>query len=131
MKALLMTLSFALSPLTFADQSSTPKRYIYLENCNNFGTGVNFDFQRCVNSNNSILSRQIGGFYSYCQNMGVEVDYFYTSCVNDGFREAQIQLQNRVFLSDCQNYNRQTLDFFFVQCVNNNYRVIMRVLSVE
>jgi hypothetical protein len=62
-------------------------------------------------------------------NYSREVDYFFISCVNQNFRETQMRLRNRVYLQDCQNYNRQTLDYFFVSCVNNNYREIERAIN--
>ncbi|MBC7538480.1 MAG: hypothetical protein H7281_06645 [Bacteriovorax sp.] len=107
------------------------KNQIYLSYCTNYGAGVDYSFQSCINMNNSSIAREIGGFYSSCMNYGQQVDYFFTSCVNQGFREAERQLNNSIYLSDCENYNSKTLDFFYVSCVNNNYSEIQRAIKLK
>lgn len=101
---------------------------VYLSYCSNFGNGVSYSYQSCVNNNFFLISTSIGGFYQHCTNFGNEVDYFFLSCVNNSFREAQYRLKNTIYLRDCQNYNRQTLDYFFVSCVNNNFSDIQRAI---
>lgn len=112
-----------------AKKPHEPVPTVYLSYCSNFGTGVNYSFQSCVNSNFSSVQREVGGFYGYCMNIGNEVDYSFTSCVNSGFREAQRQLGNNIWLQDCYNFNRDTLDFSFVSCVNSNFSRISSELS--
>lgn len=107
------------------------KANIYLSYCSHFGTGVSYSFQSCVNSNFSSVAQTIGGYFSYCTNFGAEVDYSFTSCVNSGFREAQRQLDNKVWLRDCYNFDRTTLDFSFVSCVNSNFSDIQREVSKQ
>ena len=106
-------------------EKATP---VYLNYCSNYGNGVSYSYQSCVNNNFFLISTSIGGFYQHCTNFGVEVDYFFLSCVNGAFREAQYRLKNTVYLPDCQNYNRQTLEYFFVSCVNNNFSEIQRAI---
>ena len=108
---------------------SAEKNSVFLSYCSNFGDGVSYSFQSCVNSNFSTIQREVGGFFSYCSNFGQEVDYSFTSCVNQGFREAQRQLENSVYLQDCYNFDRKTLDYSFISCVNSNFSSLAREIK--
>lgn len=112
------------------DQTSE-KENIFLEYCSNYGSGVSYFYQSCVNNNFSTISRNVGGFYSHCSNLGLDVDYFFISCINNNFNEVQRRLGNRVWLQYCANYDRSTLDYSFISCVNSNYRNIERALPVK
>lgn len=116
----MLAVSFMSQPV-LAKKPHEPTPTVFLSYCSHFGTGVSFSFQSCVNSNFSSVQRELGGFFNYCMNIGKEVSYSFTSCVNSGFREAQRQLGNNVWLQDCYNFNRDTLDFSFVSCVNSNF----------
>lgn len=108
---------------------ATENKNIFLNYCNHFGPGVSYSFQSCINNNFSTISRHTQGFYSYCTNFGQEVDYGFTSCVNRNFQEAQRQLQNRIWLQYCYNYDRSKLDYSFISCVNSNYGEIQREIN--
>lgn len=103
---------------------------IFLNNCTNYGPGVSYLYQSCVNSNFISISRVVsGGFFPSCTNYGQEVDYFYTDCINRNFQEAAHALKNSVYLQFCSNYDRTTLDGFFTMCVNQNFQTIARALQ--
>lgn len=113
-----------------SEQPKVDKARINLAYCSNFSqTGVDPFFVSCVNNNFSSIARITGGFYSYCINPGRDVDYFYLYCVNANFRDVQRQLQNRVYLQDCQNYDRTKLDYFYVSCVNSNFNQVQRAVN--
>ena len=131
---LLLSLSLLISLTSFvsAQTSETQKNEkspIFLGNCSHYGAGVSYSFQSCLNSNFAAISRVTGGFFQYCTSMGSEVDYFFTSCVNSGFSEAQRQLENRIFLQHCLNFDRTQLDYSFTSCVNSNFSAIQREIS--
>ncbi len=124
--ALLMALvSFS----ALAEDNRDDKANIYLSYCSNYGAGVNFSFQSCVNNNFSSVGREIGGYFSYCANYGDEVSFSFTSCVNSGFREAARILDNNIYLQNCYNFDQKNLDFSFISCVNSNYSEISRAIS--
>ena len=125
----ILSITLLASLSIFSRAHASDKATIFLGSCNNFGTGVSYMFQSCVNSNFSTISREIGGFYSSCTNFSTEVDYFFTSCVNSGFRQAQRELGNSVWVQDCANYDRKTLDYSFISCVNSNFSQIQRVIK--
>lgn len=134
MKKLASLLSLSLLLLSAkaipSEQPLLEKSRINLAYCSNFNqTGVDPFFISCVNNNFSTIARLTGGFYSYCINNGPQVDYFYIYCVNANFRDVQRQLQNRVYLQDCQNYDRTKLEYFYVYCVNNNFNQIQRAVN--
>lgn len=126
----LMLITFlASSPVTYAATNHDKKNNVYLSYCSNFGTGVSYSFQSCVNSNFSDIGRELGGYLSYCSNFGDGVSYSFTSCVNQGFREAARLLDNSIYLSDCMNFDQKNLDYSFISCVNSNYGQISRAIS--
>jgi len=137
MKNFVVSLFFALSPLSFAnevteqinDNLKKPEELIFLSYCSHFGTGVSYSFSSCINSNFSNVQREIGGFFPYCMNIGNDVSYSFVSCVNSGFREAQRQLQNNVWMQDCYNFDRTSIDFSFVSCVNSNFNTLTREIN--
>lgn len=102
---------------------------IFLNYCTHYGSGVSYSFQSCINSNFTNIARYTQGYYSYCSNFGQDVDFGFTSCINRNFQEAQRQLQNRIWLQDCYNYDRSSLDFSFTSCVNSNYGMIQREIN--
>lgn len=122
MKKVFLSFLLLISMTSFANDKGT----IFLSYCSHFGSGVSYSFQSCINSNFSTVQRELGGYFSYCSNFGTEVDYGFTSCINQGFREAVRLLENRVYLSDCYNFDRKNLDFGFISCVNSNFSSIQR-----
>lgn len=119
----------ALSILASFSAFAKDKNNIYLSYCSNYGKGVDFSFQSCVNDNFSSVGRELGGYFGYCANYGDEVSYSFTSCVNSGFSEAARLLDNKVFLQSCFNFNQKELDFSFISCVNSNYNEISRAIG--
>ncbi len=119
-----MIMIFGLIPFSYAENKANEKAPIFLNYCQNYGTGVDYGYSSCVNNNFTTITRILGGFLPHCINYGTEVDYFYTSCINRNFREVQRKLNNGIYLPDCMNYNRTTLDGFFVMCVNQNFSQI-------
>lgn len=111
------------------EEKDGEKAPIYLSYCMNFGQGVSYSFQSCVNNNFMSVTRVLGGFMPSCTNFGTEVDYFYTSCISRNFREVQRLLRNSIYLTECMNYDRTTLDGFYVMCVNQNYGQIQRAIE--
>lgn len=124
-------LFLSLSSLGFAQDEvkANEKAPIYLSYCSHFGQGVSYSFQSCVNSNFSSVSRVMGGFISNCYNIGNEVSFSFTSCVNSGFRTIERQFNNAIWLQECMNFDRQTLDYSFVSCVNSNFGTIQRAIT--
>lgn len=102
---------------------------IFLGSCFNYGTGVSYSYQSCINSNFNSIGRDLGGFMSYCSNFGDEVSYSFTSCVNSNFREAARKLNNEVFLPDCFNFDRKNLDYSFISCANSNFMTLERAIN--
>ncbi|MCK6594419.1 MAG: hypothetical protein L6Q33_04400 [Bacteriovoracaceae bacterium] len=62
-------------------------------------------------------------------NIGNDVSYSFVSCVNSGFREAQRSLENRVWMQDCYNFDRTSIDYSFVSCVNSNFNTLTREIN--
>ena len=109
---------------------SNTNEKIFLSYCSNFGDGVSYSYQSCVNRNFSNIQRELNGaFFSYCSNFGDEVSYSFTSCLNRNFDAVERELDYNVFLSYCSNFSRSELDFSFTSCVNSNYRAIERALQ--
>ncbi len=106
-------------------QARKPDENKLIRYCSNFGSGVSYSFESCVNSNFDSVKRDLGAaiFFS-CVNVGSEVDYGFTSCIESNFRQAERLLAGRVWLDTCRNYDRSTLDFSYVSCVNSNFREI-------
>jgi hypothetical protein len=132
MKIALTLLSLLLAFVSFnvmADVNKDDKAIIYLGYCSNYGAGVNYSFQSCVNNNFSSVGRELGGYFSYCANYGDEVSYSFTSCVNSGFSEAARLLGKNIYLQNCYNFDQKNLDFSFISCVNSNYSEISRAIS--
>lgn len=128
MKILLLSFSlFLMQNISTASEKTSES--IFLGSCFNYGTGVSYSYQSCVNSNFNSIGRDIGGFMSYCSNFGDEVSYSFTSCVNSNFREAARQLNNQVFLPDCFNFDRKNLDYSFISCANSNFMNLERVIN--
>ncbi len=128
MKILLLSISlFLFQNIATAKNENTEA--IFLGSCYNFGTGVSYSYQSCVNSNFNSIGRDLGGFMSYCSNFGDEVSYSFTSCVNSNFREATRKLNNEVFLPDCFNFDRKNLDYSFISCANSNFMTLERAIN--
>lgn len=123
-------LGLILSTKAVPNEMPSEKARINLNYCSSTAqTGVDYFFSSCVNTNFSTIGQNIGGFYSYCTNFGSGVDYFYIYCINANFRDVERNLQNRVYLQDCQNYDRTRLEYFFISCVNNNFNQIQRAIN--
>ena len=123
---------FALFLILIQNLSYTQTRNtesIFLGSCYNYGTGVSYSYQSCINSNFSSIGRETGGFMSYCSNFGDEVSYSFTSCVNSNFREAARKLNNEIFLPDCFNFDRKNLDYSFISCANSNFMNLERAVN--
>lgn len=104
-------------------------KMIFLSNCTNFGQGVSYAFQSCVNRNFDTIRRELNNsLYMYCSNIGSDVSYSYTSCIRRNFDQVQRDLQNGVYLQYCSNFGRE-LDYFYVSCVNRNFREIERYIN--
>lgn len=128
MKVLSMAFTILfLQNLAYADSNQTES--IFLGSCYNFGNGVSYSYQSCINSNFNAIGRDLGGFMSYCSNFGDEVSYSFTSCINSNFREAARQLNNQVFLPDCFNFDRKNLDYSFISCANSNFMNLERAIN--
>lgn len=128
-KKLVLIVGLSILATAHAEEENDQKKYIYLSQCSNFGDGVSYFFQSCVNSNFSTIARELGGFYLSCTNFSKEVDAIFTSCVNSGFRDAARSLENNVWLPDCYNFDRTKLDYSFISCVNSNFGQIQREIA--
>lgn len=120
---------FCLIIFIFLSFNLNAEENAYLPQCHNYGPGVSYFYQSCVNNNFATIAKRTRAYYQQCVNYTPEVDYFFNNCVNNNFRETQWRLGNRVWLDECPNYDRSTLDFFFQNCVNSNYMKIQRVIG--
>lgn len=128
MKNLVMIFTFVLFQ-NISSAANINTESIFLGSCYNYGTGVSYSYQSCINSNFSSVGRETGGFMSYCSNFGDEVSYSFTSCVNSNFREAARKLNNEIFLPDCFNFDRKNLDYSFISCANSNFMNLERAVN--
>ncbi|MCP4912974.1 MAG: hypothetical protein GY909_07635 [Oligoflexia bacterium] len=111
------------------DNQEANDKMIFLSHCSNYGQGVSFAFQSCVNRNFDAIKRELNNsFYMYCSNIGSDVSFSYTSCIRNNFNTVERDLQNGVYLQYCSNFGRE-LDYFYISCVNSNFRSIERYIN--
>lgn len=119
MKKLLLIISILYSQFSFA----------YLQYCSNFGDGVSYSYQSCVNSNFRTIEREFADenlFLQYCTNFGDEVQFAFITCIQSNFRAIDRVIDQALMY--CSNFDRTRLGYSFVSCSNGNFSTIERAI---
>ena len=101
---------------------------IYPTYCSNYGPGVSYSYQSCINSNFSQFARELDAYVGHCYNYGDRVSYSFTSCVNNNFREIDRHLGT--YSGFCTSYG-DDLSYSFVSCVYRNFSEAARVINTS
>jgi len=70
-------------------------------------------------------------FLNYCMNTGNQYSSSFGFCINDNFRSIEREIDELIYLSNCDNYMSDGISSSFEFCINQNFRSIERALDYK
>ncbi|MCK5074458.1 MAG: hypothetical protein KAQ98_13590 [Bacteriovoracaceae bacterium] len=66
-----------------------------------------------------------------CYNHGQEFSNLFEYCVNDNFWTIEREIDDSVYLSDCNNFGNTDVSYMFEHCINQNFQKIKISLNTN